>query len=176
MRLTMLEANDASLRAGYNCPCGCTPSVEYGRGADLVEEGCCCGNHFAVGPRAAASLTEKPGFRPELETFVAPWGESLEAAWLVGPSVHGPASNQGHEHPDNDEHGHGHEHGAGETAPDGHALDPVCGMTVEPAVARMKGLLSSYKGVEYFFCGKGCKLEFDEDPQRYLDPTYTPSM
>ena len=94
MQLTVLEANHATLRAGYDCPCGCTPSVEYGRGARLVEEGCCCGNHFAVGPEAAASLIPKPGFRPELQTFVAPWGEQLEAAWLVGPSVHGPAEDR----------------------------------------------------------------------------------
>ena len=29
---------------------------------------------------------------------------------------------------------------------------------------------------DYFFCGKGCKLEFDDDPERYLDPSYVPSM
>lgn len=167
MLLTLLEANDASLRAGYSCPCGCTPSVEYGRGAELVEEGCCCGNHFAVGPEAAASLTPKPGYRPELETFDAPWGERLEAAWLVGPSVHGPAASDDHENTDS------HDHGAVE---DAQAIDPICGMTVEPDSARAKGLHSSHQGADYFFCGKGCKLEFDEDPERYLDPSHVPSM
>ena len=167
MQLTLLEANDASLRAGYSCPCGCTPSVEYGRGARLVEEGCCCGNHFAVGPEAAASLTPKPGFRPELQTFDAPWGERLEAAWLVGPSVHGPTAGHDHEHTDSHDHG----------IVDGtQALDPVCGMTVDRESARAKGLHSSYKGTDYYFCGKGCKLEFDEDPERYLDPSYVPTM
>lgn len=167
MQLTLLEATQASLRAGYDCPCGCTPSVEYARGAELVEEGCCCGNHFAVGPEAAARLTPKPGFRPELQTFDAPWGERLEAAWIVGPSVHGPAENHDHEHAD----GHAHETDAA-----AQALDPVCGMTVDPDSARAKGLHSSYKGADYFFCGKGCKLEFDEDPERYLAPSYVPSM
>jgi hypothetical protein len=28
----------------------------------------------------------------------------------------------------------------------------------------------------YYFCGKGCKLEFGDDPGTYLDPSHTPSM
>jgi YHS domain-containing protein len=168
MDLTLIEAGTSALRAGYACPCGCTPSVEYVRGAELAEEGCCCGNHFAVGPHAGAGLAPRVGFVPELQTFAAPWGERLEAAWLVGPSVHGPTADGAHGH----EHGE-HEEGAAIGAK---AIDPVCGMTVEPATAREKGLHSSYKGADYFFCGKGCKLEFDEDPERYLDPSYVPSM
>lgn len=162
MELTMIEAGPSALRAGYTCPCGCTPSVEYARGAELVQEGCCCGNHFVVGPQAASSLISTPGFRPELQTFDAPWGERLEAAWLVGPSVHGPDADHGHDH-DGD-------------AIDAHAIDPVCGMTVEPETARTKGLHSTYQGTDYSFCGKGCKLEFDEDPEQYLDPGYLPSV
>lgn len=168
MELTVLEADPSTLRAGYHCPCGCTPSVDYARGADLAQEGCCCGNHFAVGPRAAASLTPTPGFVPELQTFDAPWGERLEAAWLVGPSVHGPSG-------DHQEH-EGHDHHDHAVADSSSALDPVCGMTVDPEAARAKGLHSSYQGVDYFFCGKGCKLEFDEDSERYLAPDYVPSM
>jgi YHS domain-containing protein len=49
-------------------------------------------------------------------------------------------------------------------------------MTVEPEAARAKGLRSTYSATDYFFCGKGCKLEFDEDPKRYIDPSYMPSM
>lgn len=166
MELTILEANDLALRAGYSCPCGCTPSVEYGLAMALVEEGCCCGNHFAVGPDAASSLRPKAGYRPEVQAFEAPWGGRLEAAWLVGPSVHGPG----------EDHGHEHEHNDDPVASGSQAIDPVCGMTVEPEVARAKGLDSTYQGTDYFFCGKGCKLDFDEDPERYLDPGYGPSM
>jgi P-type Cu+ transporter len=54
--------------------------------------------------------------------------------------------------------------------------DPVCGMSVEPGTARAKGLTSTYKGLDYFFCGKGCKLDFDENPEAYLDADYVPSM
>jgi YHS domain-containing protein len=166
MQLTLIEADNAALRAGYSCPCGCTPSVEFRRGAELVDEGCCCGNHFAVGADAAASLSPKGGYRPEVQAFDAPWGERLEAAWLVGPSVHGPG----------EEHDHEHEDSQGPAASGSQVIDPVCGMTVEPEAARAKGLLSTYQGTDYFFCGKGCKLEFDEDPERYLDPSYVPSM
>lgn len=54
--------------------------------------------------------------------------------------------------------------------------DPVCGMSVEPAAARDKGLVFTHEGHEYAFCGKGCLLEFRDDPERYLDPKYQPSM
>ena len=56
------------------------------------------------------------------------------------------------------------------------AVDPVCGMSVNADAARSKGLSSVYQGVEYVFCGRGCKLEFDDDPATYLAPGYTPSM
>jgi YHS domain-containing protein len=54
--------------------------------------------------------------------------------------------------------------------------DPVCGMTVEPDDARAKGLASRYEGTEYVFCGKGCFLEFRDDPEQFLDPAYSATM
>jgi Cu+-exporting ATPase len=54
--------------------------------------------------------------------------------------------------------------------------DPVCGMQVEPETARAKGLTVDHEGRDYLFCGKGCFLEFSDDPARYLDPRYEPSM
>jgi YHS domain-containing protein len=167
MELKILESTATGIRAGYICPCGCTPSVAYERGSGAVAEGCCCGNQFVVGPEARASLTPTDGFRLEATPFRAPWGEDLKAAWLVGPSVHGPTSEHDHEH------GGEHEH---EAAPAASVIDPVCGMTVEPEAARSRGLHSSYQGRDFFFCGKGCKLEFDDDPEHYLDPSYDPSM
>ncbi|MEO8207856.1 MAG: YHS domain-containing protein [Chloroflexota bacterium] len=59
---------------------------------------------------------------------------------------------------------------------EGSALDPVCGMTVEITTATGRDLVAEHAGVTYYFCGRGCKLEFGEDPGRYLDPTYVPSM
>jgi P-type Cu+ transporter len=54
--------------------------------------------------------------------------------------------------------------------------DPVCGMTVDPATARSRGLTSTYEGREYLFCGKGCMLEFRDDPKTFLDPKHLPLM
>ena len=54
--------------------------------------------------------------------------------------------------------------------------DPVCGMTVDPGRARENGLTATHEGTEYAFCGKGCLLEFRDEPAKYLDESYTPSM
>ena len=54
--------------------------------------------------------------------------------------------------------------------------DPVCGMTVDINDARKKGLASEYAGREYVFCGKGCFLEFRDEPETYLAPDYKPEM
>jgi YHS domain-containing protein len=54
--------------------------------------------------------------------------------------------------------------------------DPVCGMTVDLEQARAKGLTSEFEGREYAFCGKGCLLEFGDDPERFLDPRHLPMM
>ena len=51
--------------------------------------------------------------------------------------------------------------------------DPVCGMEVDTTTS----LLSyEHDGTTYWFCGKGCLLEFKDDPDKYLDPEYVPSM
>ncbi|MDL2335991.1 MAG: YHS domain-containing protein [Chloroflexota bacterium] len=54
--------------------------------------------------------------------------------------------------------------------------DPTCGMTVDIEEARTKGLSIEHDGREYVFCGKGCLLEFRDDPDRYLSGSYQPSM
>ncbi len=51
------------------------------------------------------------------------------------------------------------------------AIDPVCGMEVDTETAT---LTSEHDGITYYFCGKGCKLDFDEDPEKFLDPAYVP--
>ena len=58
----------------------------------------------------------------------------------------------------------------------GQVIDPVCGMTVDLGSARQKGLALEHEGTEYGFCGRGCRLDFEEDPDRYLAPGYVPSM
>jgi YHS domain-containing protein len=54
--------------------------------------------------------------------------------------------------------------------------DPVCGMVVDADTARAKGLAVTHDGREYLFCGKGCFLEFRDNPERFLDPGHQPSM
>jgi Cu+-exporting ATPase len=56
------------------------------------------------------------------------------------------------------------------------AKDPVCGMDVNPEIAAAQGLRSDHEGQTYYFCGKGCFLEFRDAPETILDPTYKPSM
>ncbi len=54
--------------------------------------------------------------------------------------------------------------------------DPVCGMTVDVEQARAKGLAATHEDREYVFCGKGCFLEFRDDPETYLSADHKPSM
>jgi YHS domain-containing protein len=55
-------------------------------------------------------------------------------------------------------------------------IDPVCGMTVELADAQAADLVAEHEGKTYAFCGRGCLLDFKDDPATYLDPSHTPSM
>jgi len=54
--------------------------------------------------------------------------------------------------------------------------DPVCGMRVDPETARARGLTLTHDGREYLFCGKGCLLEFRDDPERFLGEDHLPTM
>ncbi len=46
------------------------------------------------------------------------------------------------------------------------AIDPVCGMEVDTRNA--PGGSTQHNGVTYYFCGTGCRLEFEEDAEGYL--------
>src|ERR1051325_8787374 len=45
------------------------------------------------------------------------------------------------------------------------AIDPVCGMTVDPATAKFK---TDHDGKTYYFCCGGCLAKFQADPDRYV--------
>ncbi len=45
------------------------------------------------------------------------------------------------------------------------ATDPVCGMAVE----REKAIHIEWEGQVYYFCAKGCRDEFMNDPERFID-------
>ncbi|MFL5673918.1 MAG: YHS domain-containing protein [Chloroflexota bacterium] len=53
------------------------------------------------------------------------------------------------------------------------AIDPVCGMEVDTTTS----LLSlDHDGITYWFCGKGCLLDFKDDPSGFLAADRIPSM
>ena len=47
----------------------------------------------------------------------------------------------------------------------GGALDPVCGMTVDPQTTPHK---HTHQGTPYFFCSAGCRTKFAAEPVKYL--------
>jgi len=57
---------------------------------------------------------------------------------------------------EHDQHLHAH---------DGHAIDPVCGMKVDPDAGKP---LFDYKGETWHFCNPKCKEKFAADPEKYL--------
>jgi Cu+-exporting ATPase len=65
-----------------------------------------------------------------------------------------------HEHT-HDRAGHSHTPGADS------AIDPVCGMRVDPVTTPHK---ADHKGETYYFCAAGCRSKFAADPQKYLSP------
>jgi Cu+-exporting ATPase len=65
-----------------------------------------------------------------------------------------------------DEHaGHDHAHQA---VGAGTEIDPVCGMSVDPATSKLR---FDYQGRTYHFCAASCRSKFAADPVSYLDPT-----
>jgi YHS domain-containing protein len=68
-----------------------------------------------------------------------------------------------------------HEHGSHEADVDlslKQPIDPVCGMTVDPGAR--PDLHLELDGRTFWFCGKGCLLEFRDNPATYLNPSYIP--
>ena len=61
-------------------------------------------------------------------------------------------------------HDHSHHHPA---PAEGGALDPVCGMTVDPHTAKHQ---AAHHGHPYYFCSAGCKTKFTANPAKYLGP------
>ena len=45
------------------------------------------------------------------------------------------------------------------------AIDPICGMTVNPETTELK---STYQGETYHFCSSRCLSKFDADPRQAL--------
>ncbi|UGX93535.1 heavy metal translocating P-type ATPase [Bradyrhizobium barranii subsp. barranii] len=84
-----------------------------------------------------------------------------EAAPKAAPPADKPAASSccgGHG--DHAQH-HAHDHGAAATK----VLDPVCGMTVDPATSKHH---HTHHGETFHFCSAGCRTKFAADPAKYL--------
>jgi YHS domain-containing protein len=46
-------------------------------------------------------------------------------------------------------------------------IDPVCGMEVDSATSQLS---LEHEGKTFWFCGKGCLLDFQDDPATFLAP------
>src|SRR5579864_4778697 len=65
---------------------------------------------------------------------------------------------------DHDHSDHGHHHH--QTDANATVLDPVCGMSVNPATSQHR---FDYLGETFHFCSAGCRTKFAADPKTYLD-------
>jgi Cu+-exporting ATPase len=73
-------------------------------------------------------------------------------------------TNSAHSHAHNHDHAHSH---AASTAEAGvTAIDPVCGMTVDPHKTPHR---HAYRDRTYYLCGNNCRTKFAADPEKYLD-------
>jgi Cu+-exporting ATPase len=48
-----------------------------------------------------------------------------------------------------------------------HAIDPVCGMSVDPRTAKHR---FAYNGQQYFFCSGRCRERFEAEPDKFPQP------
>jgi YHS domain-containing protein len=54
-----------------------------------------------------------------------------------------------------------------QTEPMKNEVDPVCGMSVNPATTQ---ITADVEGHHYYFCAEGCREAFVENPQKFLEP------
>jgi len=50
-------------------------------------------------------------------------------------------------------------------------IDPVCGMEVDTSTSQLS---LEHEGTTYWFCGKGCLLDFEDDPEAFLPASTAP--
>ena len=74
----------------------------------------------------------------------------------------------GHEQPNAGDHG-----GAAEPKPTNLAVDPVCGMQVDPQTTPHH---ATHNGSQFHFCSGRCREKFTADPERYLTPQQAPPV
>src|SRR3954470_23957438 len=60
----------------------------------------------------------------------------------------------------------GHDHRGHQHHGPAKVVDPVCGMTVDPATSKHR---FEHRGETFHFCSAGCKTKFAADPKAYLE-------
>jgi Cu+-exporting ATPase len=75
-------------------------------------------------------------------------------------SAHAAATDTKRHHPSNHA-------GAADHASAHKAVDPVCGMVVDPHTAKHRHI---HQGNPYYFCSAGCRSKFIDSPDKYLAP------
>lgn len=136
----------------YQCPCGCDAGFALDRSvAEQEPESCCCGRTILVGRDASSRLR---AFLPEAETYALdeqtvemPWGQPVPVALATPPDA---------------EHGAGSDPGAPALAT---VHDPVCHMDINPTTSVGS---AEHAGATYYFCSRGCLLDFTDDPVAVL--------
>lgn len=76
-----------------------------------------------------------------------------------------------HKHNHTDDHAPGCGHKVDAPAQATTAIDPVCGMKVDPATSKYR---FDHSGTTYHFCSAGCQTKFEADPTKYLAPSAAP--
>jgi Cu+-exporting ATPase len=86
----------------------------------------------------------------------------------MAPTEHSYGHEHVHDHKHDAHAGCGGYHGtAGEATDTALAIDPVCGMKVDPATARHR---LTHQGQDHFFCSARCRERFAAEPAKYLAP------
>lgn len=152
----IVTRTDAGADVNYECPCGCNAGFAFDRSVmDKAPESCCCGRTILVGvsPREPllAFLPMSDIYSLDEQTVEMPWGQVLSVVLATPPDAdHG--ANAGGEL-------------GGSQAPAGTVHDPVCHMDIAPATA---AATTDYQGSTYYFCSRGCKVDFDDDAAAVL--------
>ncbi|WP_407157387.1 heavy metal translocating P-type ATPase [Bradyrhizobium sp. STM 3557] len=129
------------------------PETEHTRGAGRADSGGCgCGSKAAEPPKVAKAASEAGS-------------ESCCSSHATSAALDPPSACCG-----------GHAHGHGSHAPHGSGdrpaeLDPVCGMTVDPAGSKHR---FDHHGRTFHFCSAGCRTKFAADPAKYLEKKEPP--
>jgi YHS domain-containing protein len=146
----IVTRTEAGADVNYQCPCGCYAGFALDRSvAEQTPESCCCGRTILVGRDATKRLL---AFLPDAEVALATPPDATHGAHEDSPLVHHDAASSSG--------GVGMQMFA-MAAPAGTVHDPVCHMDINPATAAGT---STYEGTTYYFCSRGCKVDFDEEP------------